>query len=731
MTSETRIYRFSQTICDWAPSVDHAGDPATKKKVLGGKGAALVDMCLMGLNVPPGFTITTDVCNDYRKQAVADTAYAEVFLGKLMTEVMQNMEWLSGEFGFTPLVSVRSGAPVSMPGMMDTILNVGLCSATIEAWEEKIGVRAAWDSYRRLIQMLGATAYGVPHEAFEKELADAKKKLGVSSDSELTPVALTHLVKRYKQVFQAAAQQEFPDDPVDQLRAAIRAVFNSWLNERAVEYRKINKISDSMGTAVNVQAMVFGNMGSDSGSGVLFTRDPSTGENVIMGEYLADAQGEDVVAGIRTPDKLNLKDADPDPTVNLWKLDLIATCERLEAAYKDMVDVEFTVQKGKLYVLQSRSGKRSAIAAIKIAHDLVSEGVIDRATALKRVTREQFKIARRPNIDPSYDEPPTFVGLPACPGVAKGVPAFSSDEACASKEDCILVSHETTPEDIAGMAKAVGILTQTGGATSHAAVVARAMDKPCITGAEDLMLHGDHASVVGKDVAFDKGTVITIDGGTGRVWIGKDVPVVSAADSPAFQEMMTWCLEASDLAEMCFLVPDDASRPFRITAYEWWGDETTLDLVLDDLQELEDRSQATLDLASPKTLRHDTDAGLEDAFGVDPHDGKFADYLYQELVDRDGLKGLTLVNLPWTDAKVIDRLRKKGYVVTDRPRTVADLMQKHVGEPDSDFIENVVGGTDAWVKLKAVLLNAGHEMRVVQRAVPPEYAAFATLASAK
>ena len=331
-----------------------------------------------------------------------------------------------------------------MPGMMDTILNVGLTEANLGVWAKRIGERAAWDSYRRLIQMLGATAYGIQMDKFEFQLASVKKQAGVTVDADLTVEHLHVLCSLYSHVFKANVGHEFPQTREEQLKAAIVAVFRSWDNDRAVEYRKINKIDDAMGTAVTVQAMVFGNMGKTSGSGVAFTRDPSTGEPKIMGEYLFDAQGEDVVAGIRTPLKL-------DDVKAAWCGELEQLCYKLEAMYVDMVDLEFTVQNGELFILQSRTGKRSARAAFKIAVDLVNEGVIDRGTARSRLTAEQFKVVRRPTIDPAFKVEPALVGLPACPGVVTGKPVFSSQDAINCKEPCILVTHETTPEDIAGM----------------------------------------------------------------------------------------------------------------------------------------------------------------------------------------------------------------------------------------------------------------------------------------
>ena len=452
-----------------------------------------------------------------------------------MNEVAPHMEWLKEQFGYMPLVSVRSGAPISMPGMLDTILNVGLTAHNFNEWAGRIGDRATADSQRRLIQMLGSTGYGVDMGVFDFQLASVKKEAGAKQDTDLTAAQLATVADRYQDAFSQNTGFKFPvNDAKEQLRVAIKAVFDSWMNPRAIEYRKLNKIDESMGTAVNVQAMVFGNMGDDSGTGVLFSRDPSTGQPVMMGEFLTNAQGEDVVAGIRTPVDVH-KMATLDGVWSNIHGKLVDLCSELEVAYKDMVDIEFTVQKGELFVLQSRSGKRSARAAFRIATDMVKEGVIDVDTALTRLTADQFKAVRRPMIDPNFKVKPDVVGLPACPGVVFGKPVFTSEDAASCNEPCILVRHETDPDDIAGMAKAVGILTKTGGATSHAAVVARAMDKACVVGATELDLEHGWGGVVR----------VTIDGATGRVWFNKQVPVIDASADPAVRQVMNWCLTSS------------------------------------------------------------------------------------------------------------------------------------------------------------------------------------------
>lgn len=625
-----QIYRFSADSCDWLNP-----DEKASKKHLGGKGAALVKMAQGGFNVPPGFTIPTDVCNDYRVMAEHSQVEADKVLTSVYGDVLAGMQWLTKKFGFTPLVSVRSGAPVSMPGMMDTILNVGLTTSNFADWSARLGHRAAADSMRRLIQMLGSTAYGVPMEVFEFQLAKHKKAVGVTEDTDLTAMDLEFIGQQYLKAFFENKGFDFPiNDAEEQLRAAIKAVFDSWMNPRAIEYRKLNKIDESMGTAVNVQAMVFGNMGDDSGTGVLFTRDPSTGEKGVMGEWLANAQGEDVVAGIRTPENLMkmIESLNPWPSIYGEILDV---CQKLEAMYDDMVDVEFTVQKGELFILQSRVGKRSARAAFKIATDLFQEGVVGIETALGRLKRDQFKVVRRPMLDPSFDVAPDHVGLPACPGVVSGKPVFSAEDAVNCTEPCILISHETTPDDIKGMAAAIGILTQTGGATSHAAVVARAMDKTCVVGCTGLDLTG----LKNSDCAR-----VTIDGSTGNVWFYVDVPVIDSSDAPEVSIVMDWCMGEMNAVEG---VPVDQGGNVHhaIQAAFWWGNADVSEAILDslvDLAESEGIAKVILDVRGPRDFIPACDGELLSCFGQS--EPKFWPTLREQLIARaDKLAGLRLV----------------------------------------------------------------------------------------
>ena len=629
-----RIYRFSAASCEYT------GDAASKeaKALLGGKGAGLVRMSQKGLNVPPGFTVTTEVCNAYRSESVEGR---KILMDILMDEVEQYMGGLTEHFGYRPLVSVRSGAPVSMPGMMDTILNVGLTSDGLKEWVGRIGERAAEDSLRRLIQMLGATAYLVPMSVFDFQLAKVKKEKGKKADTDLTAAELHKVAVEYLIAFNANTAQTFPiNDWREQLRVAIQAVFRSWDNARAVEYRKINGLSDAMGTAVTVQAMVFGNMGDDSGSGVLFTRNPSTGEDLIMGEYLANAQGEDVVAGIRTPVKLDtiLK---PNvqhggyTTTKFWAADLAEICAKLEDFYGDMVDVEFTVQKGELFILQSREGKRSARAAFKIAVDLVKEGVITREVALKRVNREQFKVVRRKSLDPSFKVVPDHVGLPACPGIVTGRPVFSAKEAVSATDDVILVTHETNPNDIAGMAAAKGILTQTGGATSHAAVVARAMDKACVVGCTGLKLDAL------KTVNCKK---LTLDGSTGNVWFDIEVPTIAPSNDPSIVTVSEWALDKGNFVQTCEPTKTPLQgRPVCFDLHPFWGDKAKLKELLIELSKVKDKSNVVLNIASPVEHMPKADAALQICFGVIEEYAGFKDVVINSLVkNKAKLEGVII-----------------------------------------------------------------------------------------
>jgi len=514
---------------------------ADMKALLGGKGANLAEMSVIGIPVPPGFTITTEVCATYyengRKLPEAAAPQVEAAIKRMEDEFGARL----GDPANPLLVSVRSGAALSMPGMMNTILNLGLNDVSVEGLAKKTGnVRFAYDGYRRLIDMFGSTAMGVEHEQFEHELSKLKKEKGAKLDTDLSGDDLKELVKRYKVVYKAHVGKDFPQDPRDQLWASINAVFNSWEGKKAVEYRRIERISGLKGTAVNVQAMVFGNMGTGSGTGVAFTRDPNTGENVFYGDYLINAQGEDVVAGIRTPEPISqLHEEMPEVYTQL-----MAIREKLESHYKEMQDIEFTVQDGTLYMLQTRTGKRTGTAAVRIAVEMSKEGKIDQKSAINRVNPDSLNHLLLPQLDPKAKKNPVARGIAASPGAASGKVVLSAEEAVAHAEkhpgdSILLVRKETSPEDVAGMHLAKGILTATGGKASHAAVVARGWGKPCVVGCDAIEIDekGGKVKIGGHDVKA--GDFLTIDGTTGDVMIGQvaTVPPVISGD---FAELMTW-----------------------------------------------------------------------------------------------------------------------------------------------------------------------------------------------
>ena len=511
------------------------------KDLLGGKGANLAEMCKIGIPVPPGFTITTEVCADYYEQGKKIPEAAVPQIDEALKKVEAEFGKKFGDPSDPLLVSVRSGAALSMPGMMNTILNLGLTDASVEGVAKKTGnPRFAYDSYRRLIDMFGSTAMGLEHEHFEHELHSMKHAKGVKLDTDLSADDLKELVKRYKAVYKKDVGEDFPQDPKKQLMLAINAVFNSWNGNKAIEYRRIERITGLKGTAVNVQAMVFGNMGNTSGTGVAFTRDPNTGENVFYGDYLINAQGEDVVAGIRTPEPIAKLHEDM-PKVYEQLVGIRAT---LEKHYKEMQDIEFTVQEGVLYMLQTRTGKRTGTAAVRIAVEMVHEKLIDETTAVKRVAPDSLNHLLQPQLDPKSKVPSVAQGIAASPGGASGIVLLSAqavvDHAAKHPNDAImLVRKETSPEDVAGMHLAKGILTSTGGKASHAAVVARGWGKPCVVGCEAMKIDeaAQQITIAGKTVKA--GEFITINGTTGDVMIGK-VPTVAPSMTGDFATLMTW-----------------------------------------------------------------------------------------------------------------------------------------------------------------------------------------------
>jgi pyruvate,orthophosphate dikinase len=528
------------------------------KDLLGGKGANLAEMCSLKLPVPPGFTISTEACIDYydNNQEINQEIKSQV--DKALKEVEKITGKKFGDKSDPLLFSVRSGAKVSMPGMMDTVLNLGLNKNTVQGLIAKTNnPRFAWDSYRRFIQMFANVVMGVNTSILESQLEDLKEARGVHEDTELNAEDLQELSDVYIQVLKEEFGKTFPTDPMEQLWQAIGAVFGSWNNARAIKYREMNGFAHNWGTAVNVQSMVFGNTGDKSATGVCFTRDPSTGEKVFFGEFLVNAQGEDVVAGIRTPQPINEESKNESnknkPTLRevLPKAyeELVSIYQKLEKHYKDMQDIEFTIEEETLYILQTRNGKRTVNAALKIAVDLVDEKILTPKEAVMKIDPEELNKLLHPRLDPEAKKNQLATGLPASPGAASGQIVFTADEAVAwaeSGKTVLLVRQETSPEDIAGMHAASGILTARGGMTSHAAVVARGMGKPCVAGCSALEISETNKTLRIGSQTFNEGDFITFDGGTGEVFEG-EVPTIEAIISENFAKFMKWADEVRTL----------------------------------------------------------------------------------------------------------------------------------------------------------------------------------------
>ena len=531
----------------------------SNRLLLGGKGANLCTMAQSGLPIPPGFVITTEVCRKYMvNPAIMDEIWDDVKASVLRLEKETGKGFNDSKNPL--LVSVRSGAPISMPGMMETILNLGLNDETVKGLAESSGnKRFALDSYRRFIQMFGSVVDEVNFDLFEGALAKTRKDAGVEQDYQIPAEALEKLLVEYKAIYKKSTGNDFPTDPWIQLRRAIEAVFKSWNIPRAVTYRKINKIDDSLGTAVNVITMAFGNLGNDCGTGVCFTRNPSTGENKLYGEFLINAQGEDVVAGIRTPMPIaQLEKEMPE----IYK-ELCTLTSNLEKTYHDMQDVEFTIERGKLFILQTRAGKRTASAAVKVAVDMVNEGLIDTKTAVTRVSPEQVEMLLHRQIDKSAKLDVITKGLPASPGAGAGMLVFSADEAeewARQGKPTILARPETSPDDIHGLFASQGVVTSRGGMTSHAAVVARGMGKPAVCGCEEAVIDLDKETLTVGNRVFKKGDMVTVDGTTGNFLAG-EAKMVDATFTDDFKKILAWADENAKLQVWTNAdTPEDAKR---------------------------------------------------------------------------------------------------------------------------------------------------------------------------
>ncbi|MGA7272224.1 MAG: pyruvate, phosphate dikinase, partial [Acidimicrobiia bacterium] len=535
------------------------------KQLLGGKGAGLAEMTRLGLPVPPGFTITTEACRAMMKDGeLPAEMWEEVDAAVRRLEEKTNRRQGSGPVPL--LVSVRSGAVFSMPGMMDTVLNLGINDDVVEVLAEwSDDEHFAWDAYRRFVQMYADVVMGVPDRHFQAVLSELRGTTGVESDADLATSDLQEATRRFEAIVREQASHPLPANPRDQLRGAIEAVFGSWNNKRAQDYRRINDIPDDLGTACNIQMMVFGDLGMDSGTGVCFTRDPSTGSPDPYGDYLPMAQGEDVVAGIRNTLSLDeLGELHPGPHAQL--LDIMSG---LENHYRDMCDIEFTIEKGVLYVLQTRIGKRTAQAAVRLAVQMVEEGLIDRRQAVLRVDPDSLEQLHRPRIDENVDVVAVATGVAASPGAASGMAVFDADEAvtmAAEGHEVLLITPETTPDDIHGMAAAVGILTSQGGKTSHAAVVARGMGKPAVTGAASIVVDVAGGTALAGDVDIAKGDIVTIDGTTGAVYVG-EVPLVEPKETPELHQLLAWADEYRTIGVRANAdTPGDAAKARQLGA---------------------------------------------------------------------------------------------------------------------------------------------------------------------
>jgi pyruvate, orthophosphate dikinase len=539
------VYRFGNGTAD---------GNADKKELLGGKGANLAEMCALGLPVPPGFTVTTEVCNAFYENNKTYPASLEKDVAAAMAEIEKGVDAKFGDVSNPLLVSVRSGGRASMPGMMDTVLNLGLNDLTVEGLAKISGdSRFAYDSYRRFIQMYSDVVMGVEHHHFEEILENYKLSQGFDLDTDLAADDWKKIVADFKKRYQEERKEPFPQDPQEQLWFAIGAVFGSWMNQRAITYRRLHDIPADWGTAVNVQAMVFGNMGDDCATGVAFTRDPATGANEFYGEYLVNAQGEDVVAGIRTPQHITraAREANGSDLPSMEEImpdvfqELNHVRGQLETHYRDMQDIEFTVQKQKLWMLQTRNGKRTAKAALKIACQMVEEGLITKQDAVARIEAESLDQLLHPTLDPDAPRNVITRGLAASPGAASGKVVFSANDAEAAAnngEAVILVRLETSPEDIHGMHAARGILTSRGGSTSHAAVVARGMGRPCVVGAGEIRIDYQAQTMTARNVTVAAGEIITIDGAKGEVMLG-EIPTIQPELSGDFGTLMGWADE--------------------------------------------------------------------------------------------------------------------------------------------------------------------------------------------
>jgi len=705
-------------------SIYHFGTKKTEGNaemvdLLGGKGANLAEMVKMGIPIPPGFTITTEMCIAYQKES--DKNY---FMDMLMkSHVAPAVIELEKYFGYMPMLSVRSGSRVSMPGMMDTILNVGMSKATLEFWTEKLGERPVLDCYRRFLQMYGVTAGGIAAEKFEQRLNWVRIcKYGMSelpeSDAQFSPKHLERLIDYFEELYEKEDVQ-IPVTLNDQLQSSIKAVFESWDNPRAKSYRKMNGYSDDWGTAVNIQVMVFGNANDESGSGVLFSRDKATGNNFPIGDYVINGQGEDVVAGI-------VPTIDIEEMVN-WDnssyYELLQVAGKLEHKYKDMQEVEFTIQDGELFILQTRTGLRTSTAAFRIAVDMVKEGLITKDEALKRVSPKQYVALNKLAIDPDFKVKSDGQGIPVGGGVVSGVAVFTSDAAMLEIEDCILIRYETTPEDIEGMKAAVGILTATGGKTCHAAVVAGGMDKTCVVGCTQMVGSPLKQWVIGGKTILP-GTLVTIDGATGNIWVDVDVPLVGGNGSEYAEEMMEWASESEGYVERVMVKEEaDLKTPRKqlyIDTVAIEDDPKGLSKVLGYLKKTK-LDVVYIDLRTKYDYMEGEDIVLWGAFGqeISPAPLLLAkiDALLTASLSKAVKKKVILFIPAYALKSQVESLKAEGYAIASQVDTIADLLSSDGIVDLTKEFEESVGGIVAMKKLIKLYEDAGKELQNMPKAV--------------
>jgi pyruvate,orthophosphate dikinase len=699
---ELKTYRFG---------VENTGY-GVSRDVLGGKGYGLCEMVAMGIPVPPGYIIPCSASVQYND---GNSQYQAGFIAGILERIKADECYLYDMFGYQPLVSVRSGSRESMPGMMDTILNVGINDSNLDEWIKRIGEKGALDSYRRFLQMYGATALGIEEHLFKAALADIKAAAKADKDSELSVDHLARLVKRYKEIY-AKNGKQVPATREEALGGAIQAVFRSWNNQRAKDYRSVNNIPEDWGTAVTVQAMVFGNMDEKSGSGVAFTRDFGNGAPGAKGNFLPMGQGEDVVAAIES--------AYPLGDMQNWdsKLfhELLAVMGKLEKHFRDMQDIEFTVQSGKLYLLQTRNGKRSALAAFRVAHDLVQEGLINKDEAAQRIRRDQLLMVMSPQIDPAFKGKPIAVGLGVGGPVVSGKAVFSAAKAVElgkKGEKVILVRHETDVDDYLGMKASVGVLTATGDITSHAAVNANGLDKSCVVGCKAMSFSGDlliFEKADKKALVLKEDDLISIEGATGKIWLG-EVPVIEPTITAEVQAVASWivqkpcayritCRDLDGCRSALYGVPAGTGVAYVDTCL--LGDEEDLWLLGSAIEKCP-APTVVLDLSFVDGTWCECDKGMNKMFGADPLTGKGNKKALRVKGMDPAARAKTVLKLP-ASCSMADELRKLGFRVIGPVKTVADLlMADGPAIIDDATIAQVFGSKDALLWVQEAMAKAG------------------------